>query len=81
MRLLNARPLIALYSLRSDRFFCEMLDYNIPFRRFLAISLQEPPVRCLPCHARSKEFRRQPERMAIGKAIGQDALVGTTSCE
>lgn len=31
-RLLKAQLLIALYSVRSDRQFCEQLDYNILFR-------------------------------------------------
>jgi transposase len=37
--LLKAQLLIALYSVRSDRLFCEMLDYNILFRWFLDIDL------------------------------------------
>ena len=41
-RLLKASMLIALYSVRSDRLFCEMLDYNILFRWFLDMSLEEP---------------------------------------
>src|SRR5579863_8179552 len=40
-RLLKAQLLIALYSIRSDRLFCEQLDYNILFRWFLDMSLQE----------------------------------------
>jgi transposase len=40
-RLLKASLLIALYSVRSDRMFCEMLDYNILFRWFLDMSLEE----------------------------------------
>ncbi len=40
-RLLKASLLIALYSVRSDRLFCEMLDYNILFRWFLDMSLEE----------------------------------------
>lgn len=40
-RLLKASLLIALYSVRSDRVFCEMLDYNILFRWFLDMSLEE----------------------------------------
>jgi transposase len=40
-RLLTATLLIALYSVRSDRLFCEMLDYNMPFRWFLDMDLQE----------------------------------------
>jgi len=39
-RLLKASLLIALYSVRSDRLFCEMLDYNILFRWFPDMSLE-----------------------------------------
>lgn len=41
-RLLKGQLLIALYSVRSDRQFCQMLDYNILFRWFLDMSLEEP---------------------------------------
>lgn len=40
-RLLKASLLIALYSVRSDRMLCEMLEYNILFRWFLDMSLEE----------------------------------------
>jgi transposase len=40
-QLLKASLLIALYSVRSDRMFCEMLDYNILFRWFLDMSLEQ----------------------------------------
>jgi len=40
-RLLKASVLIALYSVRSDRLFCEMLDYNMLFRWFLDMALEE----------------------------------------
>src|SRR5687768_1025571 len=40
-RLLKASLLIALYSVRSDRMFCEMLDYNILFRWFLDMNMEE----------------------------------------
>ncbi len=40
-RLLKASLLIALYSVRPDRMFCEMLEYNILFRWFLDMSLDE----------------------------------------
>jgi transposase len=40
-RLLKAQLLIALYSVRSDRLFCETLDYNILFRWFLDMNLDE----------------------------------------
>lgn len=41
-RLLKGQLLIALYSVRSDRQFCEQLDYNILFRWFLDMSLESP---------------------------------------
>jgi transposase len=41
-RLLKAQLLVALYSVRSDRMLCEMLDYNMLFRWFLDMSLEEP---------------------------------------
>src|SRR5882724_7685184 len=40
-RLLKAQLLIALYSVRSDRLFCETLDYNILFRWFLDMGLED----------------------------------------
>jgi transposase len=40
-RLLKGSLLIALYSIRSDRMFCEMLDYNILFRWFLDMNLEQ----------------------------------------
>ena len=40
-RLLKAQLLIALYSVRSDELFCEMLEYNILFRWFLEMNLEE----------------------------------------
>lgn len=41
-RLLKAQLLIALFSVRSDRQFCEQLDYNLLFRWFLDMELDEP---------------------------------------
>jgi transposase len=41
-RLLKASLLIALYSARSERAFCEELDYNILYRWFLGMDLVEP---------------------------------------
>lgn len=40
-RLLKASLLIALYSVRSERLFCEMLDYHLLFRWFLDMDLEE----------------------------------------
>ena len=41
-RLLKSSLLIALYSVRSERAFCEQLDYNLLFRWFLDMNLIEP---------------------------------------
>lgn len=40
-RLLKGQLLMALYSVRSDRQLCEQLDYNILFRWFLDMNLEE----------------------------------------
>jgi transposase len=40
-QLLKGQLLMALYSVRSDRLFCQMLDYNILFRWFLDMSLDD----------------------------------------
>ena len=41
-RLLNGSLLIALYSVRSERAFCEELEYNLLFRWFLDMDPIEP---------------------------------------
>src|SRR3954463_11666520 len=40
-RLLKAQLLIALYSVRSERQFCERLDYDLLFRFFLDMNLDD----------------------------------------
>ena len=59
-RLLKASLLIALYSVRSDRLFCEMLDYNMLFRWFLDMSLDQSGLD-------QSNFSRLRERL-----VGQD---------
>jgi transposase len=41
-RLLKAMLLIALYSIRSERLLCEELNYNLLYRWFLNMGLDEP---------------------------------------
>ena len=41
-RLLKASLLMALYTVRSERLFCEQLDYNLLFRWFLDMDMAEP---------------------------------------
>jgi len=40
-RLLKAKVLIALYTIRSERLFCEMLQYNLLFRWFLDLEMSQ----------------------------------------
>jgi transposase len=40
-RLLKASVLMALYTVRSERLFCEQLDYNMLFRWFLDMDMVE----------------------------------------
>jgi len=70
-RLLKASLLIALYSVRSDRMFCEMLDYNILFRWFLDMNLEEPGLD-------QSNFSRLRERLVDSKLACRffDAVVG-----
>ena len=41
-RLLKSLLLISLYSIRSERAFCQELDYNLLYRWFLDMNLMEP---------------------------------------
>jgi transposase len=41
-RLLKASLLMALYSIRSERLFCEQMDYHLLLRWFLDMDLYEP---------------------------------------
>jgi transposase len=41
-RLLKSSLLMALYTVRSERLFCEQLDYNLLFRWFLDMDMVEP---------------------------------------
>jgi transposase len=41
-RLLKPSLLMAFYTVRSERLFCEQLDYNILFRWFLDMNMEEP---------------------------------------
>lgn len=41
-RILKASILMALYTVRSERLFCEQLDYNLLFRWFLDMDMVEP---------------------------------------
>ncbi len=54
-RLLKSLLLISLYSIRSERAFCQELDYNLLYRWFLDMDLMEPSFRCDHVHQEQKE--------------------------
>src|SRR3954468_22732296 len=45
-RLLKSSLLMALYTVRSERLFCEQLDYNLLFRWFLDMDMREFVAEC-----------------------------------
>jgi transposase len=57
-RLLKGQLLIALYSIRSDRQFCEQLDYNLLFRWFLDMDLESASLD-------QSNFSRLRERLVV----------------
>jgi len=54
-RLLKATVLMALYTIRSERQFCEQLDYTMLFRWFLDMDMVEPA----STTARSRKTRQR----------------------
>jgi transposase len=42
-QLLKATVLMALYSIRSERAFCERLNYDLLFKWFLDLPIKRPP--------------------------------------
>lgn len=63
-RLLKSQVLIALYSVRSDRMFCEQLAYNLLFRWFLDMDMDEPAFD-------HSTFTKNRERLLKHDAAGQ----------
>ena len=64
-RLLKASLLIALYSVRSERAFCEELEYNLPCRWFLDMDLME-------CSFDATVFTKNRQRLLdhdVGRAL------------
>jgi transposase len=70
-RLLTGEVLLALFSVRSPRLFCEMVDYHLLFRWFLDRSLEEPVFD-------HSTFSQNSERVLAQEVArkGFDAVVG-----
>jgi transposase len=67
-RLLKAQILLALYSVRSDRLLCEMLEYNLLFRWFLDM---DPEERGLDATTFTKNRERLLEHGIAKRLLGQ----------
>jgi transposase len=67
-RLLKASLLMALYTIRSERMLCEQLDYNLLFRWFLDMELDEPS---FDHSSFTTNRRRLLERAVAGEFFGQ----------
>ncbi len=81
-RLLKASLLIALYSVRSDRLFCEMLDYNILFRWFLDMSLEESGLdQSNFSRLRERLVSEDTARMFFDAVVGEARKAGLLSDE
>ena len=65
-RLLKAQLLIALFSIRSDRQFCEQLEYNLMYRWFLDMEFDEPAFD-------ASSFSQNRERL-IRHRVGEEFL-------
>ena len=70
-RLLKASLLIALYSVRSERAFCEDLDYNLLFRWFLDMNLTQPS---FDATTFTKNRKRLPEHR-IGQSLSDEVVL------
>ena len=77
-RLLKASLLICLYSVRSERAFCEELEYNLLFRWFLDMNLMErsfdPTAASTGAQDRPVAVRpggsgSRPSQVAVGRAL------------
>jgi transposase len=70
-RLLKSMVLIALYTVRSERQFCEQLDYNLLFRWFLDMDMEEPSFD-------PTVFTKNRDRLVVSDAAGEffRAVVG-----
>jgi transposase len=71
-RLLKAQLLIALYTVRSERLFCEQLDYNMLFRWFLDMDMVEKSfVPTVFTKNRDRLIEHDVARQFFGRVVAQ----------
>lgn len=80
--LLKSTILMALYSVRSERLFCEMLDYNLLFRWFLDMNMLEESFHHSGfCHNRDRLLQQNIARRFLRETFRLAEAKGLTSRE
>ena len=80
--LLKASLLMALYSVRSERLFCEQLDYNLMFRYFLEMSMVENSFNHSTFSKnRERLLKHEVARVFFGEIVSQVQSTGLMSDE
>lgn len=74
-RLLKASLLMALYSIRSERQFCEQLQYNLLFKWFLGMNLEEGAFSPTSFSKNRKRMLRQGAARLFFAAVVEEAEV------
>ena len=75
--LLKGSLLIALFSVRSERQFCEQLRYNLLFKWFLDLNVEDEPFN-------ATTFSKNRERLLeaeVARAFFAEVVAGSTCCE
>ena len=81
-RLLKAQLLIALYTVRSERLFCEQLDYNMLFRWFLDMDMVSPAFDATTfTKNRERLLKHDVGRRVFALVVGQAQDAGLMSSE
>ena len=79
-RLLKAQLLIALYSVRSERLFCEQLGYNLLFRWFLDMNMDEKTFDASTfSQNRDRQIEHDVARTFFGAVVQRAELAGLVS--
>lgn len=81
-RLLKSTLLMALYSIRSERLFCEQLEYNLLFRWFLDMDVNEPAFNHSTfSHNRERLLAHDVAKRFFGEVVGTAKQQGLVSDE
>ena len=81
-RLLKATLLMAFHSVRSERLFCDQLDYNLLFRWFLDMNIEEPSFdHSTFSFNRERLLKHEVAEQFFAAVVSQAKRLGLTSSE